>query len=100
MQQKSFSAAGRKSARITRVHRAHSGWQVTIDARGDLCSLIWCVVTGLFQSRAALQAEVIIRRHPQCFAPQVIDVTAGDAIVLELPSGEWANDGYYCHFLV
>jgi len=30
---------------------------------GDLCSLIWCVVTGLFQSRAALQAEVIIRRH-------------------------------------
>jgi transposase InsO family protein len=30
---------------------------------GDLCRLIWCVVAGLFRSRAALQAEVLVLRH-------------------------------------
>ena len=30
---------------------------------GDLCRLIWCAVVGLFRSRAALQAEIIVLRH-------------------------------------
>jgi transposase InsO family protein len=30
---------------------------------GDLCRLIWCVLAGLFRSRAALQAEVLVLRH-------------------------------------
>jgi transposase InsO family protein len=30
---------------------------------GDLCRLIWCVVIGLFRSRAALHAENIVLRH-------------------------------------
>ena len=29
----------------------------------DLCRLIWCAVVGLFRSRAALQAEILILRH-------------------------------------
>src|SRR5262245_50400986 len=29
----------------------------------DLCRLIWCVVAGLFRSRAALRAEIFILRH-------------------------------------
>jgi hypothetical protein len=29
----------------------------------DLFGLIWCAVIGLFRSRAALQAEVLILRH-------------------------------------
>jgi hypothetical protein len=31
---------------------------------GDLCRLIWCAVAGLFRSRAALQAEVLVLRRP------------------------------------
>ena len=30
---------------------------------GDLCRLVWCAVVGLFQSRTALQAEVLVLRH-------------------------------------
>src|SRR5262245_65414969 len=30
---------------------------------GDFCKLIWCVVTDLFRSRAALQAEILVLRH-------------------------------------
>lgn len=30
---------------------------------GDLCRLIWCVVTGLFRSRAALHAEILVLHH-------------------------------------
>jgi hypothetical protein len=30
---------------------------------GDLCRLVWCVATGLFRSRAALQAEILVLRH-------------------------------------
>ena len=30
---------------------------------GDLCRLIWCVVIGLFRSRAAVHAENILLRH-------------------------------------
>ena len=29
----------------------------------DLFRLIWCALTGLFQSRAALEAEILILRH-------------------------------------
>jgi transposase InsO family protein len=30
---------------------------------GDLCRLIWFAVVGLFRSRAALQAEILVLRH-------------------------------------
>ena len=29
----------------------------------DLCRLIWCGLIGLFRSRAALEAEILILRH-------------------------------------
>src|SRR6516165_10109933 len=29
----------------------------------DLCKLVWCFVAGLFRSRAALQAEILVLRH-------------------------------------
>ena len=29
----------------------------------NLCSLIWCAITGLFRSPAVLQAEVLVLRH-------------------------------------
>ena len=29
----------------------------------DLLRLIWCLVIGLFRSRAALQAEILVLRH-------------------------------------
>lgn len=29
----------------------------------DVCGLIWCVVIGLFRSRAALEAEILVLRH-------------------------------------
>jgi hypothetical protein len=29
----------------------------------DVCRLIWCFVTGLFRSHAALQAEIVILRR-------------------------------------
>jgi hypothetical protein len=29
----------------------------------DLCRLIWCALIGLFRSRAALQAEILVLRH-------------------------------------
>jgi hypothetical protein len=30
---------------------------------GDLPKLIWCIVTGLFRSRAAFEAEIVALRH-------------------------------------
>jgi hypothetical protein len=30
---------------------------------GDLCRLIWCGLIGLLRSRAALEVEILIRRH-------------------------------------
>src|SRR5260221_13218409 len=30
---------------------------------GDLCRLIWCALIGLFRSRAALEAEILVLRH-------------------------------------
>jgi hypothetical protein len=30
---------------------------------GDLCRLVWCAAVGLFRSRAALQAEILVLRH-------------------------------------
>jgi hypothetical protein len=29
----------------------------------DLCRLIWCASIGLFRSRAALEAEILVLRH-------------------------------------
>jgi hypothetical protein len=37
--------------------------RVILSAMGDLCKLIWYVVAGLFRSRAALHAEVLVLRH-------------------------------------
>jgi hypothetical protein len=36
---------------------------LTIVAMRDLCSLIWWAVVGLFRSRVALQAEILVLRH-------------------------------------
>ena len=30
---------------------------------GDSCRLVWCDVAGLFRSRAALHAEILVLRH-------------------------------------
>jgi hypothetical protein len=30
---------------------------------GDLLKLIWCLVIGLFRSRAALEGEIVMLRH-------------------------------------
>jgi hypothetical protein len=30
---------------------------------GALCGLMWCAIAGLFRSRAALQAEILVLRH-------------------------------------
>jgi hypothetical protein len=30
---------------------------------GELFGFIWCAIAGLFRSRAALQAEILVRRH-------------------------------------
>jgi len=30
---------------------------------GELCRLMWCLLAGLFRSRASLQAEVLVLRH-------------------------------------
>jgi hypothetical protein len=32
-------------------------------AMGDLCRLIWCLLGGLFRSRTALHAEILVLRH-------------------------------------
>src|SRR5258708_34561326 len=29
----------------------------------DLCGLIWCALIGLFRSRAALEAAIVVLRH-------------------------------------
>jgi hypothetical protein len=29
----------------------------------DLCRLVWCALMGLFRSRAALEAEILVLRH-------------------------------------
>src|SRR6266545_7254133 len=29
----------------------------------DLCKLIWCALLGLFRSRVALEAEILVLRH-------------------------------------
>ena len=29
----------------------------------DLCRLLWCALIGLFRSRAALEAEILVLRH-------------------------------------
>jgi hypothetical protein len=29
----------------------------------DLCTLIWCALIGLFRSRVALEAEILVLRH-------------------------------------
>src|SRR6516162_9270962 len=44
------------------------GWPVPanwviLSAMVDLLRLLWCLVTGLFRSRAALQAEILVLRH-------------------------------------
>jgi len=30
---------------------------------GELFGFIWCAIAGLFRSRAALQAEILVLRH-------------------------------------
>ena len=44
----------RKTADFTRLR---------VDSMDELCGLIWCAIAGLFRSRAALQAEILVLRH-------------------------------------
>jgi hypothetical protein len=37
--------------------------RLIIRSMGDLCRLIWCALVGLFRSRAALEAEILLLRH-------------------------------------
>jgi len=53
-----------------RVFRTFSGKRLTATANqpilapmSDLCRLIWCALIGLFRSRAALEAEILVLRH-------------------------------------
>src|SRR6516164_6702693 len=39
-----------------------ANWMI-LSAMVDLLRLVWCLVTGLFRSRAALQAEILVLRH-------------------------------------
>jgi transposase InsO family protein len=52
---------------------------------GDLCRLIWCALLGLFRSRAALQAEILVLRHQlnvlRRKAPKRLGFSAVDRLV-------------------
>jgi hypothetical protein len=43
--------------------RRHCANRLIIGLMGDLCGLIWCAIAGLFRSRVALQAEILVLRH-------------------------------------
>jgi hypothetical protein len=47
--------------KLLTIGRAANRWIVAV--MEDLCRLIWYAVAGLFRSRAALQAEVLVLRH-------------------------------------
>jgi hypothetical protein len=53
---------------------------------GDLYRLIWCAVVGLFRSRAALQAEILVLRHQlnvlRRKAPKRLAFSAVDRLVI------------------
>ena len=53
---------------------------------GDLCGLMWCAIAGLFRSRAALQAEILVLRHQlnvlRCRSPKRVAVSNVDRLVL------------------
>jgi len=48
---------------------------------GDLCRLIWCAVIGLFRSRAALQAEILVLRHQLMRPPKRVAFSNVDRLV-------------------
>jgi hypothetical protein len=37
--------------------------RLIVPSMSDLCRLIWCGLVGLFRSRAALEAEILVLRH-------------------------------------
>jgi hypothetical protein len=53
---------------------------------GDLCGLMWCAIAGLFRSRAALQAEILVLRHQlnvlRRRSPKRVAVSNVDRLVL------------------
>jgi hypothetical protein len=55
----------------------------------DLCRLIWCALIGLFRSRAALEAEILVLRHQSQRAaaqiPEAIGVGNIDRLVFTAP---------------
>jgi len=52
----------------------------------DLCRLIWCTLIGLFRSRAALEAEILVLRHQlnvlQRKSPKRMTLTGIDRLLL------------------
>ena len=52
----------------------------------DLCRLIWCTLIGLFRSRAALEAEILVLRHQlnvlQRKSPKRMTLTGIDKLLL------------------
>ena len=52
----------------------------------DLCRLIWCALIGLFRSRAALEAEIVLLRHQlnvmQRRSPKRVTLSSVDRLLL------------------
>jgi hypothetical protein len=52
----------------------------------DLCRLIWCALIGLFRSRAALEAEIVLLRHQlnvmQRRPPKRVTLSSVDRLLL------------------
>src|SRR6266576_3467648 len=52
----------------------------------DLCRLIWCGLIGLFRSRAALEAEILVLRHQLNIlrrkSPKRVALSSMDRLVL------------------
>src|SRR2546423_15688890 len=78
----------------------------------DLCRLIWCAVIGLFRSRAALEAEILVLRHQlnvlRRKSPKRLVFGSIDRVVFtglyRLSPGVWAGlpflkpgTGFPCH---
>jgi hypothetical protein len=67
-------------------------------AMGDLCRLVWSAVVGLFQSRAALQAEILVLRHQlnvlRRKAPKRLAFSAVDRLVFgwALSASSWCSE--------
>ena len=84
------------------MHTANPRWLTVAANRsimsgmGDLCRLIWCVMIGLFRSRAAVHAENIVLRHQlnvlQRKSPKRLVFSNVDRLVFDLLMKQIAGD--------